>query len=78
MGTILDRLDDKEKKKAHGERRIILTPAKRDNGTNGAVQEHVSTESAFHVIVECKDEREQRKVYEDLTEKGFECRVLTL
>ena len=30
------------------------------------------------VIVECKDEPEQKKLYENLSAKGYACRVLTL
>jgi hypothetical protein len=32
----------------------------------------------YHVLVECHDEREQRRVYEELKAKGLKCRVLTL
>jgi hypothetical protein len=32
----------------------------------------------YHVLVECRDEREQRRVYEELKAKGLRCRVLTL
>jgi hypothetical protein len=32
----------------------------------------------YHVLVECVDEREQRRVYEELKAKGLKCRVLTL
>lgn len=32
----------------------------------------------YHVLVECRDEREQRRVYEELKAKGLKCRVLTL
>jgi ParB-like chromosome segregation protein Spo0J len=33
---------------------------------------------AFQVIVECSDEGEQQKVFEQLTEQGYACRVLTM
>jgi hypothetical protein len=32
----------------------------------------------YHVLVECADEREQRRIYEELKAKGLKCRVLTL
>lgn len=33
--------------------------------------------SAWNLFVECKDERDQRKVYEALKRRGYKCRVLT-
>ena len=44
---------------------------------------NVSTESSFNykeqygVIVICKDEQDQEKVYNELLEKGYECKVVT-
>lgn len=32
----------------------------------------------FEVVVECISEREQEKIYNELTKKGYKCRVLTL
>ncbi len=32
----------------------------------------------FQVVVECRDEAEQRAVYERLTAEGYSCRALTL
>lgn len=32
----------------------------------------------YHVLVECRDEREQRRIYEELKARGLKCRVLTL
>ncbi len=34
--------------------------------------------SSFQVVVECKDEAEQKATYDELIEKGYECKVLTL
>jgi ParB-like chromosome segregation protein Spo0J len=31
----------------------------------------------YGVIVVCRDEKEQERVYEELTERGYECRVVT-
>ena len=33
---------------------------------------------AYHVLVQCVDERQQRRVYEQLKAQGLRCRVLTL
>jgi len=38
----------------------------------------VPVPEAFQVVVECRDEDEQRSVYERLTSEGFACRLLTL
>ncbi len=35
-------------------------------------------DSQFSVIIECKDESEQKKVYDESIEKGYSCRLLTL
>ena len=32
----------------------------------------------YEVVVECENELEQQQVFEDLTEKGYKCRILTL
>lgn len=32
----------------------------------------------FQVIIDCKDEQEQEELYNQLSEEGYECRVLTL
>lgn len=34
-------------------------------------------ESSWSVIVECKDESEQKKVFEVLQKQGYDCKVLT-
>jgi hypothetical protein len=43
-----------------------------DSEDNAAVPE------AFQVVVECRDEAEQRTVFERLTGEGYACRLLTL
>lgn len=40
--------------------------------------DEVDIKSAFEVIVECKNEAEQKSVFDEMTKKGFVCRVLTL
>lgn len=37
-----------------------------------------SYEPRYEVVIECNDEEEQEKVYNEMTEKGHSCRVLTL
>jgi ParB-like chromosome segregation protein Spo0J len=38
----------------------------------------VPLKSAFEVIIECPNEAEQEKTYNELVEAGYKCRVLTL
>ena len=38
----------------------------------------IDVPEAFQVVVECRDENQQRTVFERLTDEGFECRLLTL
>ena len=38
----------------------------------------VPLKSAFEVIIECPNENEQEKTYNELMEAGYKCRVLTL
>jgi ParB-like chromosome segregation protein Spo0J len=38
----------------------------------------VTIPATFQVIVECADEEQQRRLFEQLTTEGFKCRVLTL
>ena len=38
----------------------------------------ISVKDTFEIIVECKDETEQEKTYNELIEGGYTCRVLTL
>ena len=50
---------------------------------NREKEANVTTENSFNykeqygVIVICKDESEQEKVYNELLEKGYECKVVT-
>lgn len=32
----------------------------------------------LEVVVECNDEREQQKIYDEMKERGFKCRVLSM
>ena len=38
----------------------------------------VDVTDAFQVVIECRDETEQKAVYERMTAEGFTCRLLTL
>ena len=38
----------------------------------------VDVPEAFQVVVECRDEDQQRAVYQQMTAEGFKCRLLTL
>jgi ParB-like chromosome segregation protein Spo0J len=53
-----------------------------DKQINAALQKEtdsgISPETIYEVAVECADELEQKKVYDELVSKGYKCRVLTL
>ncbi len=42
------------------------------------IPQGISVKDTFEIIVECKDETEQEKTYNELIEGGYTCRVLTL
>jgi hypothetical protein len=46
--------------------------------TEMAPPEEVDIPAAFQVVVQCRDEAQQREVYERLTAEGWQCRLLTL
>jgi len=35
-------------------------------------------EDSFHVLIRCRDEAEQREMFEKLTREGRDCRLLTV
>ena len=53
-----------------------------DKQINAALQKEadsgISPETMYEVAVECADELEQKKVYDELVSEGYKCRVLTL
>jgi ParB-like chromosome segregation protein Spo0J len=58
--------------------------AKLIDGAHGIVEEVTGEDPGkdgykeqYGVIVVCHDEKEQERVYEELTERGYECRVVT-
>lgn len=48
-----------------------------DHGQHGPPPE-VDVPEAFQVVIECRDEAQQRSVYDRMTAEGFKCRLLTL
>lgn len=51
-----------------------------DDNNNNAPEKDLSNEvnTSFEVIVECDNEEMQREIFNNLTEEGYKCRVLTL
>jgi len=52
-----------------------------DNGDglpDPADETSLGLESEYEVIVECADEQEQERVFDELTEEGYECRLNSL
>lgn len=43
---------------------------------SGTAEKEIAYQEQYGVIVICKDEAEQEKVYEELFSKGYECRVV--
>lgn len=43
---------------------------------SGTAEKEITYKEQYGVIVICKDEAEQEKVYEELLNKGYECRVV--
>lgn len=46
--------------------------------TSANKQEVLTIPESYELVVTCRDERDQRQVYERLTGEGYKCRVLTL
>lgn len=40
------------------------------------IDKDIDLSDAFEVIVECKDESEQKRIFEELSGRGLKCRVL--
>ena len=47
-------------------------------GNDGEDRPGVAIPELHQVVVECRDERQQQQLYEQLREEGYRCRVLTL
>ena len=47
-----------------------------DGGASGSQDQSFSYQEQFGVIIMCKDEAHQKKVYEDLSKEGYECKVV--
>ena len=39
-------------------------------------EKEISYKEQYGVIVMCKDEEEQKKIYEELLKRGYECKVV--
>ncbi|MBN1395694.1 MAG: ParB N-terminal domain-containing protein [Pirellulales bacterium] len=46
--------------------------------TGATTGSEIEVPDAYQVVVECRDEDQQREVYDRMTAEGFECRLLTL
>ncbi len=49
-----------------------------DQAEDPGPRPEVDVPEAFQVVVECRDEDQQRAVYQRMTAEGFKCRLLTL
>lgn len=47
----------------------------RTEGNNGR---HRRLRDLYQIVVDCRDEHQQRRLYEHLTNRGHRCKVLTL
>ena len=56
----------------------ILPVPERNTGETPVPPRDLDVPEVFQVVVECRDENQQRIVFERLTGEGFECRLLTL
>jgi len=52
--------------------RLADTSGESRDGDNGDIQE------MFEVVAECRDERQQKELFEKLTAEGYSCRLFTL
>jgi len=60
-------------------RRFLVASDKEINAALSNEEESsIEVETQYEVVVECLNELEQKKVYDELVAKGYKCRVLTL
>jgi ParB-like chromosome segregation protein Spo0J len=60
-------------------RRFLVASDKEINAAlSNEEEKSIDVETQYEVVVECLNELEQKKVYDELIEKGYKCRVLTL
>jgi hypothetical protein len=57
---------------------MLAAPEARVESEPDAVPPEVAVNDAYQVVVECRDEDEQRDVFGRLTDEGYKCRLLTL
>lgn len=48
------------------------------NLKDAQIDKDIDLSDAFEVIVECKDESEQKRIFDELSERGLKCRILIL
>jgi hypothetical protein len=58
--------------------RLVIDPEPPPLESNGELPDEVHVPEAFQVVVECRDEDQQREVYERMKEEGYRCKLLTL
>ena len=58
--------------------RLLVAPESPVETTSDAARPDLTIPEAFQVVIECRDEAEQRSVFERLTAEGLKCRVLNL
>lgn len=47
------------------------------NSQNNIIDKSEKYTDIYEVVIECQDEKHQEKIFNQLTEGGFKCRVLT-
>lgn len=57
---------------------MLAEPEMPPDGSEAEPIGEVAIPEAFQVVVECRDEAEQRTVFERMTGEGYACRLLTL
>lgn len=55
-----------------------LETEEEEEQAGGKTPEEVTVEEVYQVVVECRDEEDQRDVFEGMRAKGYRCRALTL
>ena len=58
--------------------RLLQTSEGFSKADEDTAPQEVEVPEAFQVVVECRDEAEQRTVYERLSREGYKCKLLTL
>jgi len=59
-------------------RDFLIADDKKLKDALGEGEKGIQPDTVYEVVIECPNELEQKKTYDDLTEKGYNCKVLTL